>query len=703
MKKKHKCMSPWRRLRGGVAVGFACALVGVCVPGSAEERLIVWNKLRSGRINAAPAEMTVVDDLGGSALALRGEGPATVVVLAPRSGWNLLSCRRLGAFLKNTGGAALTVEVRWADGTGREGLPSRLALAAGAASQLVAPLPAEEPRLTRPLPFVGMNGAPVGFADLELAKIMRMLIAIAPPDGEASWQLHLGDVWADGKVAVYDAASFLPFVDEFGQFIHRDWPGKIHGEEDFSRVAEAEREDLAGHPRPADWNPFGGWAEGPRHEATGHFRTERGDDGRWWLIDPLGQRFWSWGVNCLQLTRDHTPVSGREGYFRWLPEPGSPFAEFYGESAWAPVGWYRDKGPYRSYGFAAANLLRKHGGQWPTAAARDIRQRLPSWGLNTVGNWSDLALVRGAGIPYCVTVHYAAPEIAASKGHWGRFPDVFDPLFRRQVRAALKQTVGPQADDPHCLGVFVDNELDWGDETALALATLASPESQAAKGALVAALQDRYDGIDALNAAWGTRHRSWTGMRNSQRLPEPLTDQARSDLAGFTEQLAETYFRTVHEELREIAPGILYLGCRFAWRNDLAVRAAARHCDVLSFNLYEDSATDFTLPPGVDMPVLIGEFHFGAIDRGLFHSGLRPARSQEHRAEKLRRYLRSALGHRNIVGAHWFQYRDQPLTGRGDGENYQVGLVDVTDHPYAETIAATREIGAQLYRLRAKR
>jgi hypothetical protein len=243
--------------------------------------------------------------------------------------------------------------------------------------------------------------------------------------------------------------------------------------------------------------------------------------------------------------------------------------------------------------------------------------------------------------------------------------------------------------------VFVDNELNWGDETSLALATLASPGDQDAKMAMVAQLKDKYQSIASLNLAWGAKHRDWQDLRNSQRTP--ATELARADLVAFTELLAETYFATVREELKAVAPTLLYLGCRFAWRNDRVVRAAARHCDVLTFNLYETAVADFALPKGIDHPVLIGEFHFGALDRGLFHPGLREVGTQAERAEAMRQYVFGALAHPNIVGAHWFQYRDQPLTGRGDGENYQIGFVDVCDNPYPETIAASRDIGTNLY------
>ena len=65
--------------------------------------------------------------------------------------------------------------------------------------------------------------------------------------------------------------------------------------------------------------------------------------------------------------------------------------------------------------------------------------------------------------------------------------------------------------------------------------------------------------------------------------------------------------------------------------------------------------------------------------------------------------MREALKRPNIVGAHWFTFRDQPLTGRRDGENYQVGLVDVCDTPYKELTDAMREIGDRMYSYRNTR
>ena len=73
---------------------------------------------------------------------------------------------------------------------------------------------------------------------------------------------------------------------------------------------------------------------------------------------------------------------------------------------------------------------------------------------------------------------------------------------------------------------------------------------------------------------------------------------------------------------------------------------------------------------------------------------------QGQRAHAYTHYLHEALKHPNIVGTHWFQYREQAVTGRPDGENYQIGFVDICDTPYQEIIDASRRIGEKMYEYR---
>ena len=320
--------------------------------------------------------------------------------------------------------------------------------------------------------------------------------------------------------------------------------------------------------------------------------------------------------------------------------------------------------------------------------------------LNTIGNWSDPEIYGQQKTPYVVTASSGRRPIEGSSGYWGKFPDPFDPDFAARTAASV-QAQGEAARSAWCLGVFVDNELAWGEELSLAVATLASPASQPAKRALLDDLQAKYDTIDRLNAAWGTQHASWDALLAGQQPPDQ--DKARDDLAAFATRIAEKYFEVCRAAVKEAAPQTLYLGCRFAWVNDRAIRAAAKSCDVIGFNKYAYSVADFRLPEGVDMPAIIGEFHFGALDRGMFHPGLKKTKDQAERAATYRDYVQGALRNPLLVGTHWFQFGDQATTGRGDGENYQIGFVDVGDTPYPELIAASREVGSAMYRLADRR
>ena len=260
---------------------------------------------------------------------------------------------------------------------------------------------------------------------------------------------------------------------------------------------------------------------------------------------------------------------------------------------------------------------------------------------------------------------------------------------------ALRST----ADDPWCIGYFVDNELSWGkDDRDLARAALLSPATQPAKLAFRAWLEQKYATPEALNTAWGTAFASWDAFLAATN--KPAEKACGTDLEAFHTQIAERYFRVIRDAVKAAAPDKLYLGCRIAWGAPSVYRASAKYCDVVSVNIYSRKANK-DLPDGSeDKPMINGEFHFGALDRGMFHTGLVPTGSQEERAACYVAFLESCLAHPRYVGTHWFQWRDQALTGRGDGENYQIGFLTVTDQPHPELVEAARQVGASMYRTR---
>ena len=83
----------------------------------------------------------------------------------------------------------------------------------------------------------------------------------------------------------------------------------------------------------------------------------------------------------------------------------------------------------------------------------------------------------------------------------------------------------------------------------------------------------------------------------------------------------------------------------------------------------------------------------------MFWEGLVGAGSEKERGPAYARYLRAVVDNSDFVGAHWFQYTDEPLTGRTlDGENAHVGFVTVADLPYTEFVAAAREANLSVLR-----
>lgn len=524
------------------------------------------------------------------------------------------------------------------------------------------------------------------FEDQKKAKNSWKLESIVAPKADVS-----------NDYLLWGPDQFFPMIDRFGQFIHKDWPGKIHSLDELRGNIAKEAADLAAH-QPTDRTKFGGWASGPKFEATGKFYPKK-INGKWWLIDPEGALFWSHGVDCVGWSNGVTPITDREFYFAALPKEGEPTARFYGKSYHSVNNYYAGRGEFRIFNFTAANAFLKYGDDWQNDYARIAHERLKSWGMNTIANWSTPEIYSMDKTPYTDSFGVGSPRIEASAGYWGKFVDPFHPEFAAAARKSLEGKK-KSAVDPFCIGYFVDNEISWGEAGSLTRAALSSKKDQPAKIALVEWLKKKYKNLDAFNQAWGTKFAAWDELLEKP-FNAPKEGPAADDCLAFEAQIAEKYFSELAEAIHEAAPGKLYLGCRFAWTNDIAQTAAAKYCDVVSYNFYRHDLSD--VKPKGDKPVIVGEFHFGALDRGLFHTGLVPVADQNGRAEAYRGYVTGALKNPYIVGTHWFQYGDQATSGRFDGENYQIGLVDLCDTPYQETIEAVREVGREMYKIRSEK
>lgn len=622
-----------------------------------------------------------------------------VKLLSPENKpWDLSSYYRVKADVANVGDEAMQVELfvgNDPDGLLRWYCSDYIDLAPGESKTIVVDL-AWTPWVFKPqIEVNGLRGVP-GKIKADLTKVTELTFCSRYNTQPNNFTID--NVRAVGKYEERNPDDFFPFVDEFGQYSHKDWKGKMHSDSELKEKAKSELAYLSKAAGPKERGKFGGWTAGPKLEATGFFRTEK-KDGKWWMVDPEGYLFWTAGLNCVASDAVDTGISDRENYFADLPKKEGEFGQFYGEGTHASHGFYKDKLPYETYNFYQSNLYRKYGEDWLATFQDVAHKRIKDWGMNTIGFVSDFGATRQGRTPYVGSVWiYETPKIEGSTGFWGKFHDVFDPTFRTAVRNSVEnQKEG--ANDPYCIGYFVDNELSWGLLGSLSIGTLQSLATQPAKIEFVNDLKAKYSEIEKLNAIWGTAHTSWDALL--QATTPPNQEKAKVDLVDFYGKIADTYFRTINEELKKVAPNQNYLGCRFAWaNNDVVLTAASKYLDIMSFNKYEYSIADFSLPEGVDKPVMIGEFHFGSLDRGSFHIGIKKAKDQAERGQMYKDYIQGALRHPNIVGAHWFQYIDEPNTGRFDGENYNVGFLDICDNPYEELIEKVRETTYSMYEYR---
>lgn len=536
------------------------------------------------------------------------------------------------------------------------------------------PLPREHPLIQK---FGSADGLPGGhhrhWETVNPENIVRVTVRIdwegATPGQTFRLSQPFGAIPYSADPAIIDTLDF-PILDRFGQMRGMVWETKLLAESEFHTDAAG---DLAMAEKIKDFGSwrsrFGGDLNGPQHEATGFFRVEIIDD-RWWFIDPEGYLFWSIGANSVARGGE-TIVTGRESLF---PE-----------------------GLTGRVNFHEKNLALKYGeGNWEAKHVDVTIARMKDWGMNTVGAWSRPALFEAKRVPYTIQIHTDKEGV----GSIGKMPDPFDTRFRNSLEQTLIRLSETHSESPWLLGIFIHNELNWGGGIRLGEEILRSGPNRPARRAALVLLQERYPDIEALNKAWGADFNDF----NEINALEAPNDHYRSDVEAIMDKFASRYFEICRDMMRKYFPNHLYLGGRFHNFNPIITRAASRYQDVISLNIYQFRIADFSIQTEVDRPFLIGEFHFGIGDHGHWGRGLRAASDARNQADLMRLYLGEALNHRQMVGAHWFAWADQPATGRGsDGENFGIGLVSVVDRPHRLLVDTLREVSKKMYEIRSGR
>lgn len=490
----------------------------------------------------------------------------------------------------------------------------------------------------------------------------------------------------------------VKLIDELGQYKPKEWPGKVHSPEEVVKLLRDADENLPEGYAFSDWSRFGGWTRKKLTEGTGYFSKIK-SGGRWWLTDPLGYAFLSMGVDCV-VARSDCRVDGIEKFMDWLPDREDPeFGGMYDDTR-MPAHFNAGNRRCRTFSFEQANLYRAFGRDWYQKWTGLISRHLKQNGLNTLGNWSDRNILGKMDVPY-VTMLPKFP--GTSQTIFRDFPDVFSREYRDNA-AASAEALRAGSGDPLMIGYFLSNEPTWAFVEHLIIAdeVLYNPARTACRDRLVDWLREKYGGIEALSAAWNRGFKSFDELYAPLKQVSRWSQAANDDMREFSRIMLETYVAIPSEACRAADPNHMNLGIRWAWISDPDVITGWQHFDVFSINCYEldpTSAIENVRQLGVDLPVMIGEFHFGALDRGPTATGLEAVRTQEDRGIAYRYYSERAAAHPYGVGCHYFQCYDQFALGRFDGENYNIGLFDICSQPYREMMDSVRACSESIYQV----
>lgn len=392
-------------------------------------------------------------------------------------------------------------------------------------------------------------------------------------------------------------------------------------------------------------NQYGGWLERPRQPAAGFFRVKK-IDGRQWLIDPEGCRYFHVAINAVREPRNVE----------------------------------------KNFGSAD---------RWAQTVTSDLRAN----GFNGLGNWSSSRLA--AVKPPLVWVlrkdfmfafarkKKLVEPAAGTQGFTNRCMPVFHPEFEAfcdEYAADLAQT----ARDPYLLGIMTDNELQC--PTDLLDRYLALDPANA----------DLKPNRDA--AA------EWLKSRQGSTDSKKITQYDRYQFIAYAfERYYRIVTRAIRKyDTNHIYLGSRLNYSSGQFDNPYFWKALAPYHDVVSVNYYSnwgpDPAQLAEWEEWAGRPILFTEWYAKALDVPGLANRLGAGwlvRTQEDRGRYYQHFALACLEAPNVVGWHYFKYSDDPAESKAldSAGGANKGMFNLEGRPYPPLLDRARAINLEVYPL----
>jgi hypothetical protein len=395
------------------------------------------------------------------------------------------------------------------------------------------------------------------------------------------------------------------------------------------------------------------------------WRLAQTSDGVWWFLSPQGELEW--------LNTVTTVVPFQLG--RRLEGPHFVSTDYPGD---------------------AQKLIEGH--RDPTnlkAWADKTWQRVQAAGFKGMGAWSHPIF------------HEMDVPVTRDLNAWAYVPRdqwrLYSAGWSSTVEEAIKRQVTVLRDNRNLVGYYIDNELDWNDSGAGPAFYFDHLSPQDPNRLMVISVIKRlWPDIDSFNRAWNMQLESFDQLLTMEKLPHEPPAAYGQLFSAWIEQLAGDYFRITTNAIRAHDPNHLILGVRFRGHApEEVVRASKNYTHAQSINYYVgDALLDRDM---FDMmhresgqPVIITEYSFHSLDgrsgnRNTF-GFVAQVLDQQARADGYRTMTANLARLPYVIGAEWFQWADEPPSGRTfDGEDVNFGVVDIDDRPYDMLVRAVRE------------
>lgn len=329
---------------------------------------------------------------------------------------------------------------------------------------------------------------------------------------------------------------------------------------------------------------------------------------------------------------------------------------------------------------------------------RRTQDRLKAWGFNTIGGWSDPRTYRWKDF-------FAHPFTNYQVEFGSIWFDLWNPDYESKAMETAKRLVAPYLDNQRVSGYWLDNEFGWAEDYFFGLYFtypdwMGDRTKAPGKRRLIAKMKTLYkNDYREFLKDFTTDAKGWDGLFTSTTTGlKP--GKGRRAVDAWMEDIGRRYYGVAKASMKAADPRTPLLGDRFRqYYPQGLVRGAKGFMDVISTN-WESPTTDGWISPVYfetlhelsGCPVIVGEIYANARQNrsGNRHHGnyFTLTDTQGQRAKAAANQVRHYAAFPFVVGWHWFQYYDEPTYGRNDGENYNMGLVDIFDEPYAELTEA---------------